>query len=189
MSDKLRTIRLYGILGTKFGRIHQLAVSNTREAIKALSILIPGFEKFMIESKDQGLTFSLFIGGRNINPRCELHNPPGNDDIRIVPVIQGSKRAGLFQTILGVALMISAIWFGPAAFAAGLSLTLGGVAQMLAPQASGLASEDKPDNRPNYSFNGTVNTSAQGATRSVLYGEFMTGSAVASAGIYAEDQI
>lgn len=189
MSDKLRTIRLYGILGTKFGRVHRLAVHNAQEALRALSILIPGFEKFMIESKDQGLSFSLFIGGRNIDPRNEIQLPPGEDDIRIAPVIRGSKRAGLFQTILGVALMISAIWFGPAAFAAGLSLTLGGVAQMLAPQARGLASEDKPDNRPNYSFNGTVNTSAQGATKSLLYGEFITGSAVASAGIYAEDQV
>lgn len=189
MSDKLRTIRLYGILGTKFGRVHRLAVRNAQEALRALSVLIPGFEKYMIESKNDGISFSIFIGGQNIDPIKQIQYPPGDDDIRIAPVIQGNKRAGLLQTVLGVVLMISAIWFGPAAFAAGLSLTLGGVAQLLAPQTGGLASEDKPNNRPNYSFNGVVNTSAQGATKSILYGEFITGSAVASAGIYAEDQM
>lgn|GEM_PF-1150655 len=33
---KLRTIRLYGKLGTKYGRIHKLYISSTSEAIRAL---------------------------------------------------------------------------------------------------------------------------------------------------------
>ena len=166
--------------------MHQLAVSNTAEAIKALAILIPGFEKYMLESKDDGITFSVFIGRDNID-ETRLHDPIGASDIRIAPVIQGSKRGGLLQTIVGVALMVASIWYPPL-FNVGLALTMGGVAQMLSPQPQGLGSGDSPDNKPSYSFNGPVNTSAQGNPVPILYGEMIVGSAVISAGIFAEDK-
>lgn len=184
--QQLRTIRLYGKLGAKFGRVHQLAVNNTAEALKALAILIPGFEKFMLESRNEGLTFSVFIGQENID-ETRLHDPVGSSDIRIAPIIEGSKRGGLVQTIIGIALMVASIWYPPL-FNVGLALTMGGVAQMLSPQPQGLGSGDSPDNQPSYSFNGPVNTSAQGNPVPLLYGEMIVGSAVISAGIYAEDK-
>lgn len=36
----LKTIKLYGILGQKFGREFKLDVANTREAMRALSVQI-----------------------------------------------------------------------------------------------------------------------------------------------------
>lgn len=185
-TEKIRTIRLYGILGTKFGRVHQLAVNSAAEAIRALSIMVPGFERFLAESKDNGFSFAVFIGGENID-ETQLRNPPGSDDIRIAPVIEGSKRGGVFQTIVGITLMVASIWYPPL-FSVGLALTMGGIAQMLAPQLQGLGAEDRPENKPSYSFNGPVNTSAQGNPVPLLYGEMITGSAVISAGIFAEDQ-
>lgn len=181
-SERLRTIRLYGILGARFGRVHKLAVNSTAEAIRALSVLIPGFERFLTESKDKGLTYSVFIGRENIDTD-KLHYPVGNKDIRIAPVMMGSKRGGIFQTIIGVVLMVASIWYPPL-FNVGLALTMGGVAQMLAPQAAGLSASDSPKNRPSYGFNGPVNTSAQGNPVPLLYGEAIVGSAVISAGIY-----
>jgi predicted phage tail protein len=65
---------------------------------------------------------------------------------------------------------------------------LGGVAQMLSPQQKGLSSKDSPDNGASYNFNGPVNTQAQGNPVPLLYGRMIVGSAVISAGIYAEDQ-
>ena len=61
--------------------------------------------------------------------------------------------------------------------------------QMLAPQAKGLSAVDDPHNRASYSFNGPVNTSAQGNPVGLLYGQAIVGSAVISAGIYAQDQL
>lgn len=119
-TEKIRTIRLYGILGTKFGRVHQLAVNSAAEAIRALSIMVPGFERFLAESKDNGFSFAVFIGGENID-ETQLRNPPGSDDIRIAPVIEGSKRGGIFQTIVGVALMVASIWYPPCSVWAWLS--------------------------------------------------------------------
>lgn len=185
-SEKIRTIRLYGILGSKFGRVHKLAVNSAAEAIRALSVMVPGFERFLTESKDKGLQFAVFLGDENID-ETQLRHPPGSSDIRIAPIIQGSKRGGLFQTIVGVVLMVASIWYPPL-FSVGLALTMGGIAQMLAPQPQGLGAEDRVENKPSYSFNGPVNTSAQGNPVPLLYGEMITGSAVVSAGIFAGDQ-
>lgn len=93
MSETLRTIRLYGTLGVRFGRIHRLAVSSTAEAVRALSVLIPGFRAFLTSSRDDGLTFAVFNGMRNLD-KDELEHPVGRDEIRIAPVIVGSKREG-----------------------------------------------------------------------------------------------
>ncbi|UWF50516.1 tail assembly protein [Pseudomonas sp. N3-W] len=198
--QKLRTIRLYGTLGTSFGRVHRLAVSNAAEAVHALCILIPGFERFMMESKDRGLTYSVFLGRDNIG-QDQLKAPSGKTDIRIAPVVIGSKRAGSLQTIVGIVLIAAATIFtgGVGGFAAGgawgtvgsvgVSMVLGGVMQMLSPQAKGLGAQDNPANRASYSFNGPTNTSAQGNPVGLLYGQAIVGSAVISAGIYAQDQL
>ena len=68
-------------------------------------------------------------------------------------------------------------------------MAAGGVMQMLTPQAKGLGAQDSPANRASYSFNGPVNTSAQGNPVGLLYGQLVVGSAVISAGIYAQDQL
>lgn len=198
MSEKIRTIRLYGKLGARFGRIHRLAVASAAEAVRALSVLLPGFEQELSTSKDRGVAYAVFVGRDNLGPE-QLGHPPGRNDIRIAPVLTGSKRGGLFQTILGVALIGLSLW-NPAFLAAkgafsaasigmlGASLALGGVVQMLAPQQRGLSARDGPDNGASYSFNGPVNTTAQGNPVPLLYGRMVVGSAVISAGIYAEDQ-
>ncbi|WP_323167462.1 tail assembly protein [Pseudomonas atacamensis] len=197
--QKLRTIRLYGTLGASFGRVHRLAVSNAAEAIHALCILIPGFERFLMESKDRGLTYSVFLGRDNIGPD-RLKAPSGSADIRIAPMVIGSKRAGVLQTVIGVVLIAATFMTGgTAGFAAGgvwgavgsvgISMVIGGVMQMLSPQAKGLGAQDSPANRASYSFNGPVNTSAQGNPVGLLYGQAIVGSSVISAGIYAQDQL
>ncbi|MEK7492166.1 MAG: tail assembly protein, partial [Pseudomonadota bacterium] len=71
---------------------------------------------------------------------------------------------------------------------AGASMALGGVVQMLSPQAKGLSTKDSPNNGASYNFNGPVNTTAQGNPVPILYGRMIVGSAVLSGGIFAEDQ-
>ncbi|NMX27548.1 tail assembly protein [Pseudomonas sp. WS 5406] len=206
--EKVRTVRLYGSLGASFGRVHRLAVSNASEAIHALCILVPGFERFLMESKDRGVTYSIFLGRDNIG-QDRLKAPPGAADIRIAPVLVGSKRAGSMQTIIGVALIVAASYFSGGlasgsssaligassttgwTFAAsmGISMAMGGVAQLMSPMAKGLGTMDRPENRASYSFNGPVNTSIQGSPVGLLYGQLTVGSAVISAGIYAQDQL
>lgn len=195
INQEMRTVRLYGVLGSTFGRQFTLAVSTPREAVRALSALLPGFEAFLNNSRRRGLTYAVFSGKRNIN-QDELAADHSLEDIRIAPVVVGSKRGGLFQTILGVALLAVAV-FAPwgTAFAAsnflgalGASMALGGIVQMLSPQAGGLASKQDSDNRASYAFGGVTNTAAQGYPVPLPYGKRRFGGAIISAGIYTEDQ-
>ncbi|MDR3427904.1 tail assembly protein [Silvimonas sp.] len=186
--ETLRTIRLYGKLGARFGRIHRLAVASAAEAVRALSMLLPGFEGELMSSKDRGLAYAVFLGKRNLAPD-QLRYPVGADEIRIAPILQGSKRGGILQTILGVVLIVVGVYLeNPQLVGMGVGMVAGGVLQMLSPVSPGLSTKDGPDNGASYNFNGAVNTTAQGNPVPLLYGRMIVGSAVISAGIYAEDQ-
>ncbi|EFE96615.1 bacteriophage lambda tail assembly protein I [Serratia odorifera DSM 4582] len=195
---EIKTIRLYGVLGARFGREHRIAVDSPVEAIKALSTIIPGFQQFLLKSKEQGLTYAVFEGKRNLVKEDLFLNSNGAD-IRIAPVVIGSKKAGVFQTILGAVMVVVGVAisyfsagtmsaFGAQLAWAGGAMMLGGVIQMLSPMQGGLASRQDPDNKPSYAFGGPVNTIAQGNPVPILYGKRRIGGAIISAGIYAEDQ-
>lgn len=183
----MRTVKLYGVL-RKFGHVHKLAVKSPAEAIKALCVTIPGFEKFLMKSKEANLTFAVFNGKTNIG-EAELEFE-GDKDIRIAPVPTGNKRNGLFQTILGAVMVVVGVVFPPAAFliAPGIALLAGGVIQMLSPQLKGAKAREDTQNVPSASFGGAVNTVSTGQPIPILGGRRIIGGALISAGILAEDQ-
>ncbi|ALB49953.1 tail assembly protein [Cronobacter sakazakii] len=197
--NELKTVRLYGTLGAKFGRVHRLVIASPAEACRALSVILPGFEQYMQTAHLRGLRFAVFRGKKNIG-QDELKHNSGEEDIRIAPVIAGSKRGGVLQTILGAVLVVGALALGPVGIGAiagstamsiglmGGSMMIGGVVQMLSPQPGGLASRQDPDNAPSYAFGGPVNTTAMGNPVGLLYGEREIGGAIVSAGIYTNDQ-
>ncbi|MDW3776282.1 tail assembly protein [Kluyvera cryocrescens] len=195
----MTNIKLSGSLAKTFGRVHQRLISTPREVFRALSVTVPGFEKYMNTSKARGLTFAVVVGRKNIS-EDGLDFPNSGQEIRIVPVIIGSKKAGLLQTILGAVLVVvgalgatigqawgGATW-GPYMMQAGGALMAGGVIQMLSPQAAGLASKQSADNKASYAFGSVTNTAAQGYPVPLGYGKRRIGGAIISAGIYVEDQ-
>lgn len=201
----LRKVRLYGKLGAKFGRVHELAVDSCAEAVQALSVIIPGFQHEILTSKERGVGYACFVGKRNLKEE-NLNDPCSSNDIRIAPITLGSKRGGLFSIILGAALFFAAPYVAPALFGAGVSggtalalgaataslgklLMLSGVVQLLSPQQKQLSTKDGPDNGASYNFNGPVNTTAQGAPKPLCYGELFVGSATISAGVFSQDQV
>lgn len=192
MDKPLKKVVLYGPMRKRFGREFELAVSSPKEAIHALCMQVEGFKKYLFDSKSNGLTFAIFIGKRNIG-EDGLHDPAGNDEIRIAPVIEGSKRAGALQTIVGAVLIVvgAILYYTPVGMPLiklGVSLALGGVVQMLSPQPKGLGAKDDPGNMPSYSMDGAVNTQAQGNPVPLCYGgPLMIGGAIISGGIWAED--
>lgn len=196
---RLTTIRLYGALGARFGRVHKLAVQTSAEAVKALCINFDGLEDYLMNAKKNGMTFAVFRGKRNIGVQ-DFQELAGKSDIRIAPVMEGAKKAGMFQTILGAVMVVAGIIVGVATgwtgvgltFGAGLimsdaSMMAGGIYQMLSPQPKGLQGRDDPDNKPSYAFGGSVNTLAMGNPVAPLWGEREIGGAIISAGIVAED--
>lgn len=194
---RLTTIRLYGALGARFGRVHKLAVQTSAEAVKALCVNFDGLEEYLMNAKKNGMTFAVFRGKRNIGVQ-DFKELGGDSDIRIAPVMEGAKKAGLFQTILGAVMVVAGIvvtglsygWASPvggAMISAGIGMMAGGIYQMLSPQPKGLQGRDDPDNKPSYAFGSSVNTLAMGNPVALLYGEREIGGAIISAGIVAED--
>jgi predicted phage tail protein len=199
----MTTVRLYGALRQfepkpKLGqpRGFRLAVNSTAEAIKALCVQIPGLERFLANAHLRGMEFAVFRGKRNIGEN-ELQFG-GKDEIRIAPVMRGSKRGGVLQTIIGVVLIAIAYinpfgyFSGPAVsamYAAGAANVAGGVIQMLSPQAGGLRQSAAPENLPSYAFGSAKNTTAAGNPVPICYGKRRWGGVIISASIYAEDKV
>jgi predicted phage tail protein len=182
----MTTILLYGQL-RQFGRSFRLSVRSPAEAIKALCVQIPGLERFISNAKSRGIEFAVFRGSKNIGAK-EL-GYTGTEVIRIAPIITGSKRAGLLQTIVGVILIAVSFIPGFQALAApGIALAAGGVIQMLSPQAGGLKTSAAPENTPGYAFGSAKNTTASGNPVPLCIGERRWGGAIISAAIYAEDK-
>ncbi|WP_223878757.1 tail assembly protein [Phytobacter sp. SCO41] len=199
--EVMTTIRLGGQLGKLFGKVHHRLIRTTGEAGRALAATIPGFEDYMRSSRERGLTYAVFRGKDNIG-KDELDYPNSGREIRIVPVVMGSKRGGVLQTILGAVLVVvgaigtftyfgqalgGATW-GPYTMQMGAAMMAGGVIQMLSPQTAGLASKQDADNKASYAFGSVTNTAAQGYPVPLGYGKRRIGGAIISAGIYVEDQ-
>lgn len=187
----MTTIRLHGRL-RQFGKSFRLAVKSPAEAIKALCVQIPGFERFLSNAKSRGLEFAVFRDKRNISEKELAYHGAG--DIRIAPVVVGSKRGGILQTIVGAILIVVGVVFASTPFGtpligAGIGLVAGGVIQMLSPQASGLKTSAAPENTPGYAFGSAKNTTASGNPVPLCYGKRRVGGAIISAAIYAEDQM
>ncbi|WP_149088395.1 tail assembly protein [Pseudomonas prosekii] len=182
-------ILLSGSAAKLFGREHtyQLSTGDVREAVKAIDVNHPGFARYLSTAKQMGLEFAIFRNRRNVDEK-EL-TLGGTKEIRIVPVVCGSKRAGVLQTIIGIALIIASPFTNGATLAPGIAMVAGGVIQMLSPQAAGLKQSGAPENMPSYAFGSAKNTTASGNPVPLCIGHRRWGGAIISAAIYAEDQM
>ena len=188
----MREIRIYGALA-KFlkRRVFRAEVASAAEAVRFLVANFPAVEKHMADQH-----YRVSLGQRDLDLE-EIHDPAGQQMIKIVPVVAGAGAVG--RIIAGVALiaLASIVTFGTLGgvvaagvlnsmvFGVGVSLVLGGVAQLLTPvpkmNATGMDSTNDP--RKSYGFSSIQNTSRQGTPVPIVYGEVITGSIVISAGI------
>ncbi len=203
----LKTITLKGRLGKLFGTRHQFHVNDLREALRALCATVPGFKKYLSNAHLNGVRFAFFNGRNNIGID-EFDMTRGATEYIIMPVIEGAKNGGVLQVVIGAVALVAAFFTAGASLAAwgaamsagaltattvltgiGMSMMLGGVVQLLSPQASyGVGASSSTDNKPNYAFGSPVNTVAMGYPVPLLYGEREVGGAIISAGIFSEDQ-
>ena len=189
----LRKVKLYGELADFVGHKELEAVINsTADAIRFLVSNFPSLEAHMADRYYQVLVDDYDID------ETEIHNPIGQSDISIVPVITGAG-GGLGKTLLGVAMIglafavPSSIAFTKAGitggalskglFGIGAALTLTGVSEMLFPLPELPDFSNEEDPRISFSFSGVQNTSRAGTSHPIVYGEIVTGSVVISAGI------
>jgi predicted phage tail protein len=201
----MRKVHLHGALGKKYGKVFELEVRTAGEAIRALAANFPKFLKDIRagswhvvrgEKVDKGLDLGRDdISGFNL----------GKGDLHIVPVVAGSKRAGLLKVVLG-AVLIGAAFVLTAGAAAGLAapilggggllggitgtnLALFGAAMALAGVSSLLTPEEKKkedSDDSSFTMTGPGNTADQGVPVPLVYGEVITGGVMVSGGYDVE---
>ena len=186
----LKTIRLYGPLGRRFGRVHRLDCADALDAVRALCALHPGFRKAFAQGH-----YLVKLDGATVTDREELRLPAA--DMRFLPQVSGAGH-GVGEILLGAAMIVAAFYTGGASLAGGTltttamgsmalsfgaTLVLGGLSQMLthAPQTN------LPNSQNSTAFSGPVNTTAQGNPVPILYGRLMIGSQVVSASLQSFD--
>ena len=196
----LRKVRLYGQLAKFVGRtVLEADLSTTAEVVRMLIANFPALEEHMADQH-----YKVLVGERALT-LDELHFPVGQEEIKIVPVVDGAG-GGTGQILAGVALVAAAIIFAPAAGGflgiagaggltagvstaigtLGLGLALSGVSTLLTPTPAipqGPDTEQDPRKSQSYSFSGVQNTSRGGTPVPIVYGKTLTGSVVISAGI------
>ena len=197
----LRKIKLYGQLAKFIGRrVLEADVATAAEAVRMLVANFPGLEQHMAEQY-----YRVTVGTYDLG-LDEIHDPAGQQDIKIVPVVVGAGGAGA-KIAIGVALIALSFipgigWAAAAAatatkaatvagftalgstlFGLGASLLLGGVAQLLTPVPKIPQGPDTVnDPRKTYNFSGIQQTSRQGVPVPCVYGLTLVGSVVISAG-------
>ena len=198
----LRKIKLYGQLAKFIGRrVLEADVATAAEAVRMLAANFPGLEKHMADQH-----YRVTVGSYDLT-LDEIHDPAGQQDIMIVPVIAGAGAVG--RIVAGIALVAFSIAFAPLAAgflgagaalggtaftlgaaasvaigSIGASLILGGVAQLLSPVPTiqqGAGSDNDP--RKTFNFSGIQQTSRQGVPVPCVYGLTLVGSVVISAGV------
>ena len=197
----LTKIKLYGHLRELTGNSSfDAKVSNTAEAVRFLVSNFP-----LLEHEMANQYYRVSVNNVDID-KTELHDPVGIAEIKIVPVIVGSGR-GFGKILLGAALIgLSFISFGGAsglgaAFSGGKFVGLAKVGMISKSLAyvgallvlSGISDLFTPEIRPeaedplSANFSNAINTTLATVPIPILYGEYIVGSVVISAGIESAD--
>lgn len=139
---------------------------------------------------------------------ARLHEPlPSGAVIHIVPRMEGAKNGGTFQIVLGAvaiaasfftagaslaawgaALSAGAISASSVLFSVGLSMMVGGVAQMLTPKPQSPSAHHADNGKQNVYFSSLDNMIAQGNPLPILYGEMLVGSRRISQSLSTRDE-
>jgi predicted phage tail protein len=184
----LTKVRLYGVMGKKFGKEWMLNVSSPSEALRMIEANKPGLTRWMIENKE---TYDKY--------RVTCINADGieedlNDDsyslergqlkeIRFAPLTAGAS--GVVKIFVGVILVVAGLYFNqPWMVKIGAALILGGVIEALSPRPNTKKDGETPGS---YYFDGAANTQRQGSPVPLIYGRVLAGSQTISASISIDE--
>lgn len=202
MEGKTVRIVLGGALGKRFGSEWHLCVSSPGEAIRAIDANTRGELKRYLSGVGGKRLYKVAIARKDnlIEPKDEIHNPSGQQDIYILPAAKGAK-SGFGKVLAGIALVALAVASGGTSLAAtgflggfagttamvGASLILGGVTQLLTPTPS-FDQNAVGDSRGSNIFEGNATTTSQGGAVGLVYGRMSVSPMPISESYTAVDQ-
>lgn len=171
----LRKVILEGRLAEKFGPHYNLDIETPGEVIHALGILVEGFtEEFF-----QGF-YQIVVGENNVRLGDSLRAGLGTEPIvKIVPVVGGGKGGGIGGVFSFIGKPLAAVFSGGLDFFQDV---------FKPPKRDDIENSERPDDRPSFLFNGSVNVAEQGMPVAICAGRRIrrAGSVVLSAGIRTE---
>jgi predicted phage tail protein len=191
-------IYLHGILNTKYGKCFDLEVRDAAEAVRALSAHFPEFRSDLVKGHWHIKNGNVFLS------ESLLHLGLGNNDLHIIPAVEGAKDKGLGKIVAGIALVAlsfalpsfgviklgtlgaaGALGPGASVFAfsnatlagLGAAVALGGVASLLSPipTVDNYESAEETVER-NGPLRGQGNTTQIGQAIPLVYGRMRIGS-------------
>lgn len=194
----LRKIYLHGKIGRKYGRMVELDVNTTAEAVRALAANFPEIMKDLRDGSWHVIRGDVKTG-MDLGEEHITDFQLGSAELHFMPVVAGSKRQGLLKIILGVVLVGAAFAMSGGALATpiaggmlggatygnmamlGAALALAGVSQLLAPE------EKEEKDESSFTMSGPGNAYEQGSPIPLVYGMVITGGVMISGGIDIEN--
>lgn len=179
----LRRIHLHGALKSIHPEPIEVNVATVAEAIELITGQLPGFQPNAIHGRRE-------IQVAGFSTAKSLYAPTDVQDIHLFPPLAFGKNGGIFKMIVGVALVIVGVIvsaipgfqaIGGALVSLGLSLVIGGLAQLLSPQPS-----NTPEQRSKYLSN-NQNTVQIGTPIPLLYGERRVAGQILSLNVQSQD--
>jgi predicted phage tail protein len=193
-TPKLTTIHLVGSLGRAIGHHKlELDVYSVTEAVRAIDIITNGKMSRYLSGPGKDRLYRVALQRRdNTVAYEELRNRSGRSDIYIMPTIRG-RNSGGGKILAGIALLVLAYftgglaagasgWAGAGATAStgasfsalgsvvvgfGVSLVVGGITQLLTPQARTSTNAEAAQST---AFQGNASAVVQGGPMPVVYG-------------------
>ncbi|MBE0438031.1 MAG: tail assembly protein [Methylomicrobium sp.] len=199
----LTKIILDGPMGKKFGREWNLAVNSPAEALRMIDANKPGVFAWIRDNLDKYEGYQVICKYEDDseeylnNDTFELEREL--KEIRFVPTVVGAgggKGVGALQIVLGVVLIIAAIWTGGLAAGAipgvlaGVGMIASGIVTMLTtmPKPGDMSDTERRDGT-SYYFDGPTNTSMEGVPVPLIAGRCLIGSHPIYVNLTVDDKV
>lgn len=179
--SRVKRLHFHGPLKKLCPEPVEFICDTVAEAIEAISKQIPAFKSRPKVS---------VVGFETVD---SLYKTTDIEDIHITPALVFGKKRGLVQTVIGAVLIAASIlmpglptWAATALFMAGVSLTTGGIVQMLTPVPTVDTVQSEEEERSKY-LGTPRNTTRIGTPIPILYGKRRVGGHILSFNIDATD--
>lgn len=185
--QQLVEVRLHGVLATRFGRVHWLAIETAAEAFVALRSQLQGFAEVVRDWRGAGWRVRAGAGdsARWLDEGTLGLRLGEARRVDIVPALSGRKRNGWGQVILGAVVAIVGIFTaeydGGYTTQAGIAMMLGGAVALLSPMPKG--NDSKAKQEVNSQISGPANVISAGGPVPLIIGRMLVGSVTISAGL------
>ena len=101
-------VKLMGELGEKFGSEWHMSATKFRDIFKLIDCQTEGFKKYILDSAEKGIDFTVLNGEDLIEDGLDLHLLSPKDTVVITPVASGAGASDVVKVIVGAILF----WYG-----------------------------------------------------------------------------